>query len=152
MLFRSVHPVKGLLLSCLNIVLLNSFHSPEAMRLWMYCACTGNPRTLIMFFVFLGKVGLPSRRKTVVETYPAVLDCMTDKDLPTETVVYSWTKDGSDALTSVGATILASGALFIKDTRRAYIGVYQCIARTVDSTGLVSYAGVKTFLDVQCKL
>ncbi|XP_074633287.1 uncharacterized protein LOC141892060 isoform X1 [Acropora palmata] len=96
-----------------------------------------------------GKVGLPSRRKTVVETYPAVLDCMTDKDLPTETVVYSWTKDGSDALTSVGATILASGALFIKATRRAYIGVYQCTARTVDSTGLVSYAGVKTFLDVQ---
>ncbi|XP_067038428.1 uncharacterized protein [Acropora muricata] len=96
-----------------------------------------------------GKVGLPSRRKTVVETYPAVLDCMTDKDLPTETVDYSWTKDGSDALTSVGATILASGALFIQDTRRAYIGVYQCTARTVDSTGLVSYAGVKTFLDVQ---
>lgn len=105
-----------------------------------------------MCFVFLGRVGLPSRRKTVVETYPAVLDCMTDKDLPTETV-YSWTKDGSDALKSVDAKILdRSGALFIKKTRRAYIGVYQCTASTVDSTGWVSYAGVKAFLDVQCKL
>lgn len=122
------------------------------MRLWMCYACTGNPRTLIMCSVFLGKVGLPSRRKTVVEKYPAVLDCMTDKDLPTESVIYSWTKDGSDATTNVRAIIIKSGALFIKSTRRADIGVYQCTARTVDSTGLVSYAGVKTFLDVQCKL
>lgn len=96
-----------------------------------------------------GKAGLPSRRKTVVEKYPTALDCQTDRDLPTQKVIYDWTKDGSDVTTSDRATIIASGALFIKSTRRTDNGVYQCTAKTVDSNGLVSYAGAKTFLDVQ---
>ena len=104
------------------------------------------------FLLFLGKAGLPSRRKTVVEKYPTALDCQTDRDLPTQKVIYDWTKDGSDVTTSDRATIIASGALFIKSTRRTDNGVYQCTAKTVDSNGLVSYAGAKTFLDVQCKL
>ena len=105
-----------------------------------------------MYFLSLGKVGLPSRRKAVVEKYPAVLECLTDTNLPSENVVYSWTKDGSDATTDARATIIASGALFIKSTRRADAGVYQCTAKTFDSSGLVTYPGAKTLLDVQCKL
>lgn len=104
------------------------------------------------YFFFSGKVGLPSRRKAVVERYPAVLECLTDTNLPSENVVYSWTKDGSDATTDARATIIASGALFIKSTRRSDTGVYQCTASTVDSTGLVTYTGAKALLDVQCKL
>ncbi|XP_078379164.1 uncharacterized protein LOC144662264 isoform X4 [Oculina patagonica] len=96
-----------------------------------------------------GKVGLPSRRKTVVEKYPAVLDCLSDTNLPSENVIYSWTKDGSDATTDARATIIASGALFIKATLRTDSGVYQCTAKTFDSNGLVTYPGTKILLDVQ---
>lgn len=88
----------------------------------------------------------------MVETYPAVLECLTDKNLPSENVIYTWTKDGSDATTDARATTIASGALFIKSTRRADHGVYQCTAKTVDSSGLVTYPGAKTLLDVQCEL
>ncbi|PFX26807.1 uncharacterized protein LOC111328463 isoform X2 [Stylophora pistillata] len=97
----------------------------------------------------IGTVGLPSRRKTVVEKYPAVLDCLTDTNLPSENVIYSWTKDGADAASDTRATVIASGALFIKSTRRTDSGVYQCTAKTFDSSGLVTYPGAKILLDVQ---
>lgn len=100
----------------------------------------------------LGKAGLPSRRKTVVEKYPAVLDCLTDTNLPSENVIYSWTKDGADPTSDARATIIASGALFIKSTRRTDSGVYKCTAKTFDSNGLVTYPGTDIMLDVQCKL
>ena len=102
--------------------------------------------------MFLGKVGLPSRRKAVVEKYPVVLDCLSDTNLPSENVIYSWTKDGVDATSDARATIIASGALFVKSTRRTDSGVYQCTAKTFDSSGLVTYPGAKILLDVQCKL
>ena len=88
----------------------------------------------------------------MVEKYPAVLECLTDTNLPSENVIYSWTKDESDATTDDRATIIASGALFIKYTTRQDSGVYQCTAKTFDSSGLVTYPGTKTLLDVQCKL
>ena len=100
----------------------------------------------------LGKAALPSRRKTVVEKYPAVLDCLIDTNLPSENVIYSWTKNGEDASSDARVTIIASGALFIKSTRRTDSGVYICIAKTFDSSGLVTYPGTDIMLDVQCKL
>lgn len=107
---------------------------------------------LLPFAVYVsGKVGLPSRRKTVAEKYPAVLDCLTDTNLPSENVIYSWTKDGADAASDTRATVIASGALFIKSTRKTDSGVYQCTAKTFDSSGLVTYPGAKILLDVQCK-
>lgn len=118
---------------------------PQCLQDWFFLI-------LIVHFFCLGKVGLPSRRKAVVEKYPAVLECLTDANLPSENVLYTWTKDGSDATTDERATVIASGALFIKSTRRSNTGVYQCTAKTVDSSGLVTYAGAKTLLDVQCKL
>jgi len=99
-----------------------------------------------------GKAALPSRRKTVVEKYPAVLDCLIDSNLPSENVIYSWTKNGADATSDARATIIASGALFIKSTRRTDSGVYMCTAKTFDSNGLVNYPGTDIMLDVQCKL
>lgn len=98
-----------------------------------------------------GKAGLPSRRKAVVEKYPTVLECLTDTNLQSENVIYSWTKDGSDVTTDPRATVIASGALFIKSTLRGDSGVYQCTAKTFDSSGLVTYPGAKTLLDVQCE-
>ncbi|XP_020602989.1 protein turtle homolog B-like isoform X2 [Orbicella faveolata] len=96
-----------------------------------------------------GKAALPSRRKTVVEKYPAVLDCLIDSNLPSENVIYSWTKNGADATSDARATIIASGALFIKSTRRTDSGVYMCTAKTFDSNGLVNYPGTDIMLDVQ---
>ena len=100
----------------------------------------------------LGKAALPSRRKTVIEKYPAVLDCLIDTNLPSDNVIYSWTKNGADATSDARATIIASGALFIKSTRRTDSGVYKCTAKTFDSNGLVNYPGADIMLDVQCKL
>ena len=100
----------------------------------------------------LGKAALLSRRKTVVEKYPAVLDCLIDSNLTSENVIYSWTKNGADAISDARATIIASGALFIKSIRRTDSGVYMCTAKTFDSNGLVNYPGTDIMLDVQCKL
>lgn len=109
-------------------------------------------RFLTSSICVLGKAALPSRRKTVVEKYPAVLDCLIDTNLPSENVIYSWTKNGEDASSDARVTIIASGALFIKSTRRTDSGVYICIAKTFDSSGLVTYPGTDIMLDVQCKL
>lgn len=88
----------------------------------------------------------------MVEKYPAVLDCLRNTNLPNKNVIFSWTKDGGDATSDVRVTIIASGALFIKSTRRTDSGVYQCTAKTFDQSGLVTYPGAKILLDVQCKL
>lgn len=88
----------------------------------------------------------------MVEKFPAVLDCLSDTNLPSDNVMYSWTKNGGDATSDARATIIASGALFVKSTRRTDSGVYQCTAKTFDSSGLVTYPGAKILLDVQCKL
>ena len=109
-------------------------------------------RFLTSSICVLGKAALPSRRKTVVEKYPAVLDCLIDTNLPSENVIYSWTKNGEDASSDARATIIASGALFIEPTRRTDSGVYVCTAKTFDSSGLVTYPGADIMLDVQCKL
>ena len=66
--------------------------------------------------------------------------------------MYSWTKNGVDATSDERATIIASGALFIKSTRRTDSGVYMCSAQTFDSNGLVKYSGTDIMLNVQCKL
>ena len=94
---------------------------------------------------------MPSRRKSVTETFPAVLECLTDTNLPTENVAYSWSKDGVDVKSSLGVTVIESGALFLKSTLRGDSGVFQCTAKTFDSNGLVTYPGSKILLDVQCK-
>ena len=81
-----------------------------------------------------------------------MLDCLIDTKLPSENVIYSWTKNGADATSDERATIIASGALFIKSTRKTDSGVYICTAKTFDSNGLVTYPGTDIMLDVQCKL
>ena len=109
-------------------------------------------RFLISSICVLGKAALPSRRKTVVEKYPAVLDCLIDTNLPSENVIYSWTKNGEDVSSDARATIIASGALLIELTRKTDSGVYVCTDKTFDSSGLVTYPGTDITLDVQCKL
>ena len=78
---------------------------------------------------------------------------MIDTNLPSENVIYSWTKNGADATSNERATIIASGALFIRSTHRTDSGIYMCTAKTYDTTnGLVNYPGADIMLDVQCKL
>lgn len=95
---------------------------------------------------------VPSRRKTVTERYPAVLDCLTDTSLPDRgNIMFSWSKDGLNIKDNPRLTVLQSGALFVRSCLRSDSGVYTCTANTFDSSGLVTHPGAKILLDVQCK-
>ena len=115
--------------------------------------------TLILYLIFSphGLItgdasAVPSRRKSVTEGYPAVLDCLTDTSLPSSgNIMFSWSRDGINIKDNPRLTVLASGALFVRSSLRSDSGVYTCTANTFDSSGLVTYPGAKILLDVQCK-